>query len=102
MLVPDWTPPTSLAPTHPTPDKRHLYSPWAWKPLWGLLSLYSYTHIHTENEKKKKPCVRHGVESLSMANSQSVYVLMGEYTHTNIQEYISMSGKAAEKMLVRS
>lgn len=39
-----------------------------------------------------------------MTNSQSVYVLMGEHTHTHthIQEYISMSGKAAEKMLVRS
>lgn len=63
--------------------------------------------IHTytlKMKKKKRTCVRHGVESLSMTNSQSVYVLMGEHTHTHthIQEYISMSGKAAEKMLVRS
>lgn len=103
MLVPDWTPPTSLAPTHPTPDKRHLYSPWAWKPLWGLLSLYSYAHIHTENEKKKKNmCAPWCGKFVHDKQSVSVCSYGGTHTHTHTQEYISMSGKAAEKMLVRS
>lgn len=52
MLVPDWTPHLLDSPTHPNSDKRHLYSTWAWKPLWGLLSLQSYTQF----KKKKNVC----------------------------------------------
>lgn len=78
------------------PDKRHLYSPWAWKQLWGLLSLHSYTHTHSE----QKVCVPWCGKFVRGKQSVNVYVLMLEYKHIHSHEYISLNGKVAEKALV--
>lgn len=75
--------PTSspAAPTHPGPDKRHLYSSWAWKPLWGLLSLHSYTH----SEKKQSVCAPQCGKFVHGKQSMGSFLCWNTHTHTHTQ-----------------
>ena len=75
------------APIHLGSDKRHLYSPCAWKPLWGLLSLHSYTHLHFFQHVCVCVCVCHSVEKF-VRGKQSMCMFLCWNTRTHARAWI--------------